>query len=65
MHILLKHYYLRKTLIYYEAVEIFLRKKVDFGGKMVKKGHAQTLLSSDCTTLEGLNLKSTASECSS
>ena len=48
MHILPKHYYLKRTLFDDKAVEIFLRKKADFGGKKVKKGHAQTLLSSDC-----------------
>jgi len=47
MHILPKHYYLQRTLFDDKAVEIFLRKKTDFGGKKVKKGHAQTLLSSD------------------
>jgi len=49
MHILPKRYYLKRTLFDDKAVEIFLRKKADFGGKKVKKGHAQTLLSSDCT----------------
>jgi hypothetical protein len=48
MHILPKHYYLKRTLFDDKAVEIFLRKKAVFGGKKVKKGHAQTLLSSDC-----------------
>jgi hypothetical protein len=49
MHIIPKYYYLKRTLFNNKTVEISLRKKADFGGKKVQKGHAQTLLSSDCT----------------